>query len=208
MKSSWSSARRTASLLGADTAGFPATVISGVAMLVFSFAPSYAWFLAGCFVWACSSGISGASPAAYAADMAPPGMNAAAMSAYRMLADFGYVAGPLLIGLATDTFGADAALIATAVGLVAVALVFAFLAPETHPRGRPAGPPRPIPVAEPAAAAGRKETRPASRGGGREIAEVLQVEGEDRLAQGKADDREPLGNRDRVQVASPGNSLL
>lgn len=125
----------------------PATVISGVAMLVFSFAPSYLWFLAGCFVWSCSSGISGASPAAYAADMAPVGMNAVAMSAYRMLADFGYVAGPLLIGLASDNFGPDAALIGTAIGLVAVALVFAFLAPETHRGTR--GAPQPLAVSIP-----------------------------------------------------------
>lgn len=113
----------------------PATIISGVAMLVFSFAPSYAWFIFGCFAWSCSSGIGGAAPAAYAADMAPPGMNAVAMSAYRMLADFGYVAGPLLIGLAADTFGPNVALLGTAVGLVTVALIFAIRAPETH-RGR------------------------------------------------------------------------
>jgi MFS family permease len=135
----------------------PATVISGVAMVVFSFAPTYFWFLAGCFVWACASGISGASPAAYAADMAPSGMNAVAMSTYRMLADFGYVAGPLLIGVAADNFGPDAALIGTAAGLVIAALVFAFLAPETHrvarvapaPLPTPAGEPLPVPVAEP-----------------------------------------------------------
>ncbi|CAA9586933.1 MAG: Uncharacterized MFS-type transporter [uncultured Thermomicrobiales bacterium] len=115
----------------------PATIISGLAMIVFSFAPTYAWFIFGCFAWSCSSGIGGAAPAAYAADMAPPGMNAVAMSAYRMLADFGYVAGPLLIGLAADAFGPNAALRGTAIGLVAIALIFAFRAPETH-RPRPA----------------------------------------------------------------------
>lgn len=110
----------------------PATIISGLAMIVFSFAPNYAWFIVGCFTWSCSTGIGGAAPAAYAADMAPPGMNAVAMSAYRMLADFGYVAGPLLIGLAADTFGPNTALLGTAVGLVVVSLIFAFRAPETH----------------------------------------------------------------------------
>ncbi len=110
----------------------PATIISGVAMLVFSFAPTYLWFIVGCFAWSCATGIGGAAPAAYAADMAPPGMNAVAMSAYRMLADFGYVAGPLLIGVAADNFGANTALTGTAIGLVAVALIFAIRAPETH----------------------------------------------------------------------------
>jgi MFS family permease len=127
----------------------PSTVISGISMVVFSIAPSYVWFLAGCFAWACATGISGASPAAYAADMAPTGMNAVAMSAYRMLADFGYVAGPLLIGVAADNFGPNAALIGTAVGLVAAALVFAFLAPETHRVGKAVRAPLPAPNVEP-----------------------------------------------------------
>ncbi len=132
----------------------PATLISGVSMLLFSFAPSYLWFLVACFAWSCASGIGGASPAAYAADMAPPGMNAVAMSSYRMLADFGYVAGPLLIGLAADSFGPDAALSGTAAGLVVIALIFAFFAPETH-RGR-AGPlpPRPLTPTEAAPGVG------------------------------------------------------
>jgi hypothetical protein len=35
-----------------------------------------------CVVWSPAAGLSGAAPAAYAADMAPPGMNAAAMSTF------------------------------------------------------------------------------------------------------------------------------
>jgi DHA1 family multidrug resistance protein-like MFS transporter len=80
--------------------------------------------------------VSGAAPAAYAADVAPAGMNAAAMSSFRMLGDFGYVVGPIALGLATDLLGADAALGATAALLVAVALLFARFAPETYRAGR------------------------------------------------------------------------
>ena len=94
--------------------------------------PSYAWFLAGCVAWSLAVGVSGAAPAAYAADVAPPGMNAAAMSTYRMLADLGYVLGPIALGLITDAFGANAALATAAVLLVAVAVVFARVAPETY----------------------------------------------------------------------------
>ena len=65
-------------------------------------------------------------------DMAPPGMNAAAMSAYRMLSDLGYVVGPIALGLLTDLLGPDTALAAAAALLVAVALLFARFAPETH----------------------------------------------------------------------------
>jgi hypothetical protein len=59
-------------------------------------------------------------------------MNAAAMSTYRMLSDLGYVVGPVALGLATDLAGADAAIGVTAGLLVAVALLFARLAPETY----------------------------------------------------------------------------
>ena len=110
----------------------PATFMAGVSLAVFVMASSYGWFLAGCVIWSVASGVSGAAPAAYAADVAPPGMNAAAMSAYRMLADLGYVLGPIALGVATDLVGASAALGATALLLAAVALLFARCAPETH----------------------------------------------------------------------------
>jgi MFS family permease len=103
---------------------------------LFLAAPSYPWFLAACVAWSVASGVGGAAPAAYAADMAPPGMNAAAMSLYRMLADLGYVVGPIALGLVTDGAGADAALGTAASLLVAVGLGFARFAPETHRGGR------------------------------------------------------------------------
>ena len=112
----------------------PATVMSGLSLVVFVFAPTYAWFLAACVVWSIAAGIGGAAPAAYAADVAPPGMNAAAMSAYRMVGDLGYVVGPVVLGVATDLVGADATLAATAVLLVLVAVLFARVAPEVYRR--------------------------------------------------------------------------
>ena len=112
----------------------PATAMSGLSLVVFLFAPSYAWFLAACVVWSIAAGVGGAAPAAYAADAAPPGMNAAAMSAYRMVGDLGYVVGPVVLGVATDLVGADATLAATAVLLVIVAVLFARLAPELYRR--------------------------------------------------------------------------
>ena len=114
----------------------PATAVAGVSMLLFLAAPSYPWFLAGCVVWSVAVGVSGAAPAAYAADVAPPGMNAAAMSTFRMLSDLGYVAGPIVLGLATDLFGADAALAASAALMMAVATLFGRFAPETYRSAR------------------------------------------------------------------------
>ena len=82
-------------------------------------------------------GVSGAAPAAYAADVAPPGMNAAAMSTFRMLSDLGYVLGPIALGAVTDLFGADAALTTAAVLMLAVAALFARFAPESYHGARP-----------------------------------------------------------------------
>ena len=114
----------------------PATVLSGISLLLFLMAPTYAWFLVACAAWSVAMGISGAAPAAYAADTAPAGMNASALGTYRMLSDLGYVVGPIALGLAADLAGANAALAATAVVLTAVALLFARLAPETYRAAR------------------------------------------------------------------------
>ena len=110
----------------------PATLVSGVSMILFLTASSYAGFLIACVTWSLAVGVSGAAPAAYAADVAPPRMNAAAMSTFRMLADLGYVLGPIVLGLVTDGVGANAALGGTAAALIVVGLLFARLAPETH----------------------------------------------------------------------------
>ena len=121
---------------GRKTMIVPTMVAAGVSMLVFMAAPSYAWFLAACVVWSVAVGMSGAAPAAYAADVAPSGMNAAAMSTYRMLSDLGYVLGPIALGVLTDLFGADAALATAAALMVVVAGVFALRAPETYRAAR------------------------------------------------------------------------
>jgi hypothetical protein len=49
-----------------------------------------------------------------------------------MLADLGYVVGPVLLGVVADALGADVALGATAALVVGVAVLFARLAPESH----------------------------------------------------------------------------
>jgi len=110
----------------------PATVVAGISMVLFLGAPSYAWFLVACVVWSVAIGTSGAAPAAYAADVAPPGMNAVGMSTYRMLSDLGYVVGPIALGVVADLLGARPSLMLAAVLLVATGLLFARWAPEPH----------------------------------------------------------------------------
>jgi MFS transporter, DHA1 family, multidrug resistance protein len=84
---------------------------------------------------AVASSVGGSAPTAYAADSAPPGMNAAAISAYRLTADAGYVIGPLALGLIADWYGPVTAIVISAALLAIVGVAFAVLAPETH-RGR------------------------------------------------------------------------
>lgn len=110
----------------------PATVISGASMLLFCVAPSYAWFMAASIVWGIATSIGGAAPAVYAADSAPPGMNATTLSVFRMTGDVGYVAGPMALGLISDGFGASTALFVAAGLLVLAGGLFATFAPETY----------------------------------------------------------------------------
>ncbi|MGK0169323.1 MAG: DHA1 family multidrug resistance protein-like MFS transporter [Gammaproteobacteria bacterium] len=110
----------------------PATIVSGFSMLGFCFAPSLTWYLAACVVWGTATSVGGAAPAAYAADSAAAGMNAAAMSTYRMLGDLGYVIGPIALGLIVDWYGPQAALIIAAIALMGVGATFGWFAPESR----------------------------------------------------------------------------
>ena len=59
-----------------------------------------------------------------------PGMNAAAMTAYRMTADAGYVIGPPGLGLLADLTSPATAIIAASVVLIALGAAFAVAPPE------------------------------------------------------------------------------
>jgi MFS transporter, DHA1 family, multidrug resistance protein len=111
----------------------PSTVLSGVAMVVFTIADSFAGFMVASIFWATSSGIAGAAPAAYAADVVPRELTASAMGLYRALSDVGYVIGPLALGAVSDVFGPDTSLWFTAAILFAVGATFAIRAAETRP---------------------------------------------------------------------------
>jgi MFS transporter, DHA1 family, multidrug resistance protein len=111
----------------------PSTILSGVSMLAFMVADGFGPFMVASIFWAIATGISGAAPGAYAADVAPPGMMASAMGLYRALSDIGYVVGPLALGGVSDIASPDAALIVTAALLFTVGATFALRARETLP---------------------------------------------------------------------------
>ncbi len=114
----------------------PASLATTASMCLFAYADGYALFMAACIAWGIATSVGGAAPASYAADCAPPGMNAVTMSTFRMLGDAGYVVGPLLLGLIADATGPGTSLLIGAAMLAAAALVFAVLAPETWRGGK------------------------------------------------------------------------
>ncbi|CAN5663278.1 MFS transporter [soil metagenome] len=112
----------------------PSTIISSVALLMFGFATSFESYLLASIVWSAASGVSGASPAAYAADIAPPEMAASAMGMFRAISDSGYVVGPLLLGALADSTSSVTALAAIAGAMFVIGVTFAFGAPESLQR--------------------------------------------------------------------------
>ncbi len=115
----------------------PSALLTAAAFVLYCWAPTTLWFAIACTLWGIAAAVNGAAPAAYAADQAPPGMNAAAISGYRTLSDVGYVVGPVLLGLLVDWQGAEASLLFAALLIGGVGLLFWRYAPERWQR--PAG---------------------------------------------------------------------
>ncbi len=111
-----------------------AALITALSFFGFWFASSGLQFGVACVVWGIAAAVTGAAPAAYAADNAPPGMNATAMSMYRALSDVGYVVGPIGLGVLSDLAGPKVALAFCAIAIGSVALAFLRYAPESYRR--------------------------------------------------------------------------
>ncbi len=111
----------------------PSTLLTGVAILGYGAAGTFVGFMLCSIFWSAASGVSGAAPTAYTADIAPAGMTAPTMGLYRALADAGYVAGPLVLGIISDIGSPIAALAFTSVILIGSGILFAVRAPESLP---------------------------------------------------------------------------
>lgn len=118
---------------GRKTVIVPSTCLTGLSMVMFCYAPSYAWFMLASTVWSVATSISSSAPAAYVVDVAPPGRNAAAMTTFRMTADAGYILGPPGLGLLADVTSPSVALISGAVLLVLIGATFALATPNMRP---------------------------------------------------------------------------
>lgn len=111
----------------------PSTVVSGISLLLYGASSDLGGYLLASVVWGIASGIASSAPAAYAADLAPRGGAGWVLSRYRTVADAGYVAGPLTLGLIASVASPVIALVCCAAMLVIVATLFAARAPETLP---------------------------------------------------------------------------
>jgi DHA1 family multidrug resistance protein-like MFS transporter len=112
----------------------PGCLLAGVAFVSFAYAGSYSMFVLSAVFWGVGTALSGNGSSAYAADQAPPGGNGTTMGIYRMLSDFGYVAGPALLGWVAEVVGAESSLLFAAAMAVFAVLPFALLAPEVRAR--------------------------------------------------------------------------
>ena len=115
----------------------PSALLSAAAMILFPFAGSFTAFLVASLFWAAASGVGGAAPAAYAADLAPRDRLGPALGLYRTVADLGYVVGPLTLGILSDVASPKVALFFTAGLLVVSGALFLTKAPETLPERSP-----------------------------------------------------------------------
>lgn len=111
----------------------PATILNGASLLLFAAADGFAGFLVAALAWGAAGGIASSAPAAYAADLAPPGRSSWLLSRYRTVADAGYVAGPLTLGFIATSFSPVTALWFCALLLIAAGITFGVRAPETLP---------------------------------------------------------------------------
>jgi DHA1 family multidrug resistance protein-like MFS transporter len=119
--------------LGRKPVIVPGCVIAAAGFAGFALSTGYPMFVLSAILW----GVSGAfisGSAAYAADQAPPGANGVTMGIYRMLADLGYVVGPVLLGVIAEWTTVESSLIFAALLSIVTMLPFLLLAPETGGR--------------------------------------------------------------------------
>jgi DHA1 family multidrug resistance protein-like MFS transporter len=111
---------------------WPSTIIAGLSMLAFALSGSFIGFAGSALLWGLSSGLSGPSPGAYIADLAPPEQRGRVIGAFRTCSDAGYIVGPLLLGWLAGIAGFAAPLVLTAALMVIAGALFGIFAPETH----------------------------------------------------------------------------
>lgn len=106
-------------------------LISAFGVLMLALLPSLPGYLAAMVVFGFGSGLLDVAPAAVVGDVVT-GRGGTVIAAYQMSGDAGQVVGPLVAGRLADSLSYGAAFGATA-GVLGLAAVLAYAAPETRP---------------------------------------------------------------------------
>ena len=109
----------------------PSALITGAALIFFALAGEVWMFVMAGLIHGIGTGIVGPAPAAYAADIAPPGMRGITMGLFRTFGDLGFVIGPVALGALADLTTFGTALTVDAAIIIVFALLFAAFAKET-----------------------------------------------------------------------------
>jgi DHA1 family multidrug resistance protein-like MFS transporter len=109
----------------------PSALVTGFALVLFAVSGEVWVFVVAAILHGLGTGIVGPAPAAYVADIAPPGMRGVSMGLYRTFGDLGFVIGPILLGFLADVTSFGWALGFDALILVVIAVLFAMFASET-----------------------------------------------------------------------------
>ncbi len=142
-------AGRVADRIGRKRVIVPAMVLAGLATVGYVWADSVVPLLVVlCFVGLLNT-FSGPTPAAYLADVAPPGRQGPAVGVFRTFGDLAGLIGPVLLGWLVEHHGTDAAVLVLAGVTVSAGVWFALFARETVVP-RVTGPDEAIPVRAPA----------------------------------------------------------
>ena len=117
----------------------PGALLSLVGLSLFAWAGTVSGFFGAAVLLGLGTGLIGPTPAAYAADLSPPGKAGTTMGLHRTFSDFGLIAGPALLGWISETldkgsgstWGISVSIEFNAVLLTIMALLLVVVGKET-----------------------------------------------------------------------------
>lgn len=108
----------------------PGSILIAISIIMIAFSYSYPFLIFSCVIMGIGTGIAGATPAAYVADILTSYNQSTGLGIYRSLSDFGMMIGPILLGWLADIEGYSFALIFSAIILAVAAIAFQIFARE------------------------------------------------------------------------------
>ena len=99
-------------------------IFAGLGSVIIGLFVSPAGFVVGAIVMVLGTGTAGPAPAAYVADIAPPGKRGIVVALYRSAGDVGFLAAPPLLGLLAEATSLTAAMVVAGVLVAVGGLVF------------------------------------------------------------------------------------